>query len=136
MPPFKFYFNDYIIMLEKTMEEHGVDLRFNEEATVEKIKELDPYGVVVAVGGEPAALDIEGLDSKKLVGYEDILSEKLDFADKNILVIGGGETGLETGEFLVDRNNKVTIVEMLDEVGKELEVSTKAMMLKLSLIHI
>ena len=76
--------------------------------------------MVVAVGGEPAALDIEGLDSKKLVGYEDILSEKLDFADKNILVIGGGETGLETGEFLVDRNNKVTIVEMLDEVGKEL----------------
>lgn len=130
MPPFKFYFNDYIIMLEKTMEEHGVDLRFNEEATVEKIKELDPYGVVVAVGGEPATLDIEGLDSKKLVGYEDILSEKLDFAGKNILVIGGGETGLETGEFLVDRNNKVTIVEMLDEVGKELEVSTKAMMLK------
>lgn len=129
-PAFKSYFYDYITMLENTMKDLGVDLRFNEEATVDKVKEINPYGVIVAVGGQPQSLSIEGLDDQKLLSYEDILGEKIDLTGKNILVVGGGETGLETGEFLADKNNKVTVIEMLDEVGKELEVSTKAMMLK------
>ena len=129
-PAFKSYFYDYITMLENTMKDLGVDLRFNEEATVDKVKEINPYGVIVAVGGQPQSLSIEGLDDQKLLSYEDILGEKIDLTGKDILVVGGGETGLETGEFLADKNNKVTVIEMLDEVGKELEVSTKAMMLK------
>lgn len=129
-PPYKFYFNEYISMLEKTMEEMGIDLRFNEEATVEKVKELDPYGVVVAVGGQAAKLNIEGIDKDKILDYRDILSEEVDFTGKNVLVIGGGETGLETAEFIRDKDNKVTVVEMLSDVGLELDKSTKAIMLK------
>ena len=117
-------------MLEKTMAELGIDLRFNEEATVEKVKELDPYGVVVAVGGQAAKLNIEGIDKDKILDYRDILSEEVDFTGKNVLVIGGGETGLETAEFIRDKDNKVTVVEMLSDVGLELDKSTKAIMLK------
>lgn len=129
-PPYKFYFNEYITMLEKTMAELGIDLRFNEEATLEKVKEIDPYGVVVAVGGQAVKLNIEGIDGDKILNYADILSEEADFTGKNVLVIGGGETGLETAEFIRDKDNKVTVVEMLSDVGLELDKSTKAIMLK------
>ena len=129
-PPFKSYFNSYITMLEASMEEAGVDLRFNEEATLEKVKALDPYGVVVAVGGNPAILDIKGLASDKVLTYADILSENVDFTGKNVLVIGGGETGLETGEFLKDKGNDVKVIEIQEEIGKELEAASKGLMLK------
>lgn len=129
-PPFKSYFNSYIAMLEASMEEAGVDIRFNEEANLEKLKALDPYGVVVAVGGKPAVLDIKGLACDKALTYADILSEDIDFTGKNVLVIGGGETGLETGEFLKDKGNDVKVIEMQEEIGKELEAASKGLMLK------
>lgn len=129
-PPFKKLFFEYIDMLQKTMESLGIDVHYNEEVTVEKVKALDPYGVVVAIGGEPIVLGIEGLDESEILSYTDILSNETDLTGKNILVIGGGETGLETGEFLADKDNTITIVELQEEVGRDLNQTVKLLMLK------
>lgn len=129
-PPYKQLFFEYISMLEKTMKDLAIEVKYNEIATVEKIKALNPYGVVIAIGGEPIILNIDGLEEKEILSYTDILSNEKDIKDKNIIVIGGGETGLETGEFLRDKGNNVTIVELLDDVGRDLQKTVKLTMLK------
>lgn len=46
------------------------------------------------------------------------------------LVIGGGLVGLETADFLAARGKRVTLVEMLDAVGAEMDPLAKTMILK------
>ena len=41
-------------------------------------------------------------------------------AGASAVVIGGGLVGLEVAEYLVERGTRPTVVEMLDEVGKDL----------------
>jgi NADPH-dependent 2,4-dienoyl-CoA reductase/sulfur reductase-like enzyme len=36
---------------------------------------------------------------------------------KKVTVIGSGMTGLETAEYLAEKNNKVTVIEMLEKIG-------------------
>ena len=49
---------------------------------------------------------------------------------QKILVIGGGLIGLEIASKLVDGDNLVTIVEMMDETGRGMEMIEKAITLK------
>jgi pyruvate/2-oxoglutarate dehydrogenase complex dihydrolipoamide dehydrogenase (E3) component len=46
------------------------------------------------------------------------------------VVIGGGQVGSETAEFLAERGKTVTIVEILPEIGAEYEPNTRAMLLQ------
>ena len=47
-----------------------------------------------------------------------------------VLVIGGGLIGLEIASKLVDNNNKVYIVEMLDEIARGMELTEKTLTVK------
>ncbi len=106
------------------MEKLGVELKLNTEASVELIKELDPYAVVLALGGKDIVPGLKGIDSDHVYGYRDILLKNKEFENKKIAVIGGGETGLETAEFLADNGaNDVTVVEMKPSYGDEMYTS-------------
>ena len=70
--------------------------------------------MVLANGGEVNQLNIEG-DNNALVrdAYELLMGEKVDIeADqaREIMVYGGGETGCECAEYLVERGYKVSLV--------------------------
>ena len=62
--------------------------------------------------------------------FDAVLRHQVELKDKNIIVLGGGETGLETAELLADQGNKVTVVEMLGEVGQDMYPSVIGMMKK------
>jgi pyruvate/2-oxoglutarate dehydrogenase complex dihydrolipoamide dehydrogenase (E3) component len=47
-----------------------------------------------------------------------------------VLIIGGGLIGVEVANTLVDYGNKVTIVEMLDEIARGMELVTKKLNIK------
>jgi pyruvate/2-oxoglutarate dehydrogenase complex dihydrolipoamide dehydrogenase (E3) component len=46
-----------------------------------------------------------------------------------VVVLGGGEVGCETAEFLADRGKKVTVVEMLDSLAAGMERTHKQFLL-------
>jgi len=75
--------------------------------------------VVLATGAEPAVPPIKGL---KTYYWSEFLHDENLPEDKSVLVIGGGLIGAEISSKLVDKNNKVTIVEMLDEVARGMEM--------------
>jgi len=89
------------------------------------IKNYD--GVILATGSIPAIPPIKGL---KEYFWAEVLNEGYFITNKKVLVIGGGLIGLEVAFALLKGKNKVVIVEMLEEVGRGMEVIEKGMILK------
>lgn len=121
---------ELIETMKAEMKEYGIEVRLNTPGTVETIKALKPYGVVVACGGQQIVPKIPGVDSDNVYYIEEVLTGKVQFQNKNIAVIGGGHVGLEVAHFLCD-NNKVTVVEMQKEVGVTIYRTAKFKLLSL-----
>ena len=52
----------------------------------------------------------------------DVLDDKVE-AGENVVVVGGGLIGSETGIYLADKGHKVTIVEMLPQIMKDVSAA-------------
>ena len=97
----------------------GIEIKYNTEATVDTIKEIQPYAVILASGGIPVKpRSIQGIDGENVVLAPDVLLDKVDIKNKKVAVIGSGLTGLETTEKLNENGNEVTIVEMANAVAE------------------
>ena len=58
------------------MERLHVDIRLNTEASIEAIRPLDPYAVILATGGQPLIPDIEGKELPNVCHYKDVKMEE------------------------------------------------------------
>ena len=115
--PFKWTLKEYKDYLIAQVHKHGIHVVLNTKATPEMI--ADRYDVVVAaVGAQPVIPAIPGADrSNVCVATEAIMnSGKIG---RNVVVIGGGEVGVETGMFLAQNGREVTVVEMRDELAAD-----------------
>ena len=100
------------------------------KAAREELDSLKPDVVIVATGAKPIIPTIEGLENP-LTG-EDVLLGKKEIGH-NVLVIGGGMVGLECAEFLVEKGHEITIVEMLEDVARDMDpISKKLTLAKLN----
>ncbi len=79
-------------------------------------------GAIIATGSKPLIPNIPGL--KKFYWAEILEKENLPF-NKNVLIIGGGLIGVEIANTLVDHQNKVTIVELLADIARDMEMITR-----------
>ncbi|MBR2078684.1 MAG: FAD-dependent oxidoreductase, partial [Clostridia bacterium] len=82
--------------------EKGVNILLNTPATVELIKEIDPYAVIVATGSKPIKPKFGINPDNEPCTFEDILTGKVVIKEKNVAVIGSGMTGLETAHYLTE----------------------------------
>lgn len=121
---------EFIETMKVEMKEYGIDVRLNTPGTVENIRALNPYGVVVACGGQQIVPKIPGENRNNVYYIEDVLLEHVQFENKRIAVIGGGHVGLEVAHFLCEKN-KVTVVEMQKEVGVTIYRTAKYKLLSL-----
>ncbi len=117
VPPCKGMLNEFIDTMEAQLKEAGVEVRTNCPATVEAVQEIGAEAVFMAAGGKPIVPNIPGIE--RAVTAEDVLAGKAAVNGENVVVIGGGVTGLETAETL-GKAHRVTVVEMLDKVGGNL----------------
>lgn len=112
-PPFKGKFQwqiDYYASMAKKL---NIDVRLGVEATVENIMDLNPYCVLIASGSSVTDPPIPGRDTIETVQSRDILDHDMKYTGKDIVVVGGGITGMETALFLKAQGNDVSIVDML-----------------------
>lgn len=129
VPPHKEMLAELIKTQTLELELAGVDIRLNTDATAGLIRTLKPYGVIVATGGKPILPDLPGVDGGQVWTAEQVLDGTAELSGKQIVVIGGGVTGLETAEVLVNRN-RVTVVEMARSVGTTLYATVRALLLE------
>lgn len=120
-------FNKFTVWAEGQCKKLGIDIRLNTEATLEKVKELNPDSVILATGSKPIILPIEGINQQHVVLAEDVLQGKAKVG-KKVVVVGGGEVGLETADAILHKEiaQEVTVVEILPEVGRDMAGMDKA----------
>jgi len=95
-----------------------------EEATPASIKDGGYDVIVVAVGGVPIKPDVPGIDKPIVISALDILNGKKE-AKQKAVVVGGGLVGTEIALFLAEQGKDVSIVEMLDEIMKDVATTDK-----------
>lgn len=118
--PFKWTLRDYKNYLIHQVEKKGIHVVLNTTVTPDMVE--DRYDVVIAaVGAQPIIPGIPGAKNENVTVATDAImnSEKIG---KNVVVIGGGEVGVETGMFLAQNGREVTVIEMRDELAADTTV--------------
>jgi 2,4-dienoyl-CoA reductase-like NADH-dependent reductase (Old Yellow Enzyme family)/thioredoxin reductase len=118
LPPYKEDITPLIEYMSDQLTRAGVDVRVNVEATPEAITNDKPDAVVIAVGGTPIIPEMPGVNSPNVVTAQDVLSGRE--VGQNVVIIGGGMVGCETGHFLAEKGKHVTIVEMLKRMANDM----------------
>jgi 2,4-dienoyl-CoA reductase-like NADH-dependent reductase (Old Yellow Enzyme family)/thioredoxin reductase len=114
---------------KKQAEIYGVKCHIGQEITAEAVQREKPDVVILATGSEPVIPPIEGISQNHVVTFDVVLNGHLLDNTKTV-VIGGGATGCEVAYHLSDRGIPVTVVEMSDKIGGDLESITKRMLLR------
>ena len=116
----------------------------NTEGTPENIRKFHPNIIVSSTGSAPLLPPIAGLKDRidnenhniySILGMINHINDfPKDLEGKKVVVVGGGAVGLDVMEFFADRNADISIVEMMDQIGRDLDPvsknDTKAMMKK------
>ena len=116
----------------------------NTEGTPENIRKFHPNIIVSSTGSAPLLPPIAGLkdridnENHNIYSILGMISHINDFPKdlegKKVVVVGGGAVGLDVVEFFADRNADISIVEMMYQIGRDLDPvsknDTKAMMKK------
>ncbi|MEK5032126.1 FAD-dependent oxidoreductase [Paenibacillus sp. FSL R7-0302] len=97
----------------------GIEVRLDSPVTASLLEELQPDEVIVAIGAAPMELRIPGSQLTKVTNSHDVLSGEA-MVTGEVVIVGGGLVGLEVAEYLHGKASKITVVEMLDKVAKDL----------------
>ncbi|WP_428911959.1 FAD-dependent oxidoreductase [Niallia sp. Krafla_26] len=81
-----------------------------QEATVDNLQNQEFDEVILAIGGVPKPLKIDGLKESKVLQAKDVLKSKV-ISGQSVVVIGGSLVGIEAALFLADKGCDVTILE-------------------------
>ena len=107
----------------------------NTEATIEMIRSMNPNIIVNATGSNPLLPPIKGLhenidkEGGKVSSITNMINHVMEYPEdlkgKKVVVIGGGAVGLDVVEFFAARKADISIVKMMDQIGRDLDLVTK-----------
>ncbi|WP_329243879.1 NADPH-dependent 2,4-dienoyl-CoA reductase [Streptomyces sp. NBC_01478] len=103
--PGKQEFDETLRYFRTQLDEHGVDVRLNTRVTAADLGDYDE--VVVATGVTPRTPDIPGADHPSVVGYLDVLRDRVPVGDR-VAILGAGGIGFDVAEFLTDGGDKAS----------------------------
>lgn len=95
-------------MLKKT----GVDVRLNTTATEEMLLSMPCDVLILATGADAIVPKISGAETNHFYSAAQVLGD-INLCGDKVVVIGGGQVGVETSIWLGQHGKEVTIVEML-----------------------
>lgn len=129
VPPGKAEINSLVAYFSTQMDNLGVRVKLGKEATAETVDREKADVVIVASGARPIIPAIPGVDGANVVTAHDVLAGKAATGDA-VVVVGGGQVGVETADFLAESGKQVTILEMLDKIGPDLGVTVRWIVMK------
>ena len=74
--------------------------------------------VIAAVGSEPALPPIPGADAPFVKFGKDVFGHESELGAR-VVIVGGGEIGVECGIQLARKGHRVTVLEMTDKLARE-----------------
>ena len=126
-------FPNYLIHRAEQLE--NLYIFTNTEGTPENIRKFHPNLIVSSTGSAPLLPPIRGLhdridkEGSKVASILGMINHINDYPEdmtgKKGVVVGGGAVGLDVVEFFAARNAEISIVEMMDQIGRDLDPVTK-----------
>lgn len=126
IPPHKHEIKDLLEYYERQLGKQGIAVHYGVTVDRRLIHDEKPDVVILATGSVALTPPIPGIDAPHVHSFLDILTGKAKAGD-DVVVIGGGQTGLETAEYLAEMGKSVTVIEMQAEAGADMELFTKVM---------
>ena len=115
---FKWTLRDFKNYLIHQVEKRPIEVKLNTRATPEIIQAEGYDMIISALGASPAKPPIPGLDKPHVM----VATESMIHPEKvghNVVVIGGGEVGVEAGMNLAAKGHEVTVLEMTHMLAPE-----------------
>ncbi|MFC1862580.1 FAD-dependent oxidoreductase [Thermodesulfobacteriota bacterium] len=109
---FKEYMRLYLDWAVRTTMKCGAKIEFNTEVTMELVERKKPDAIIVATGSRYLHPNIPGIDHAKAQKVMDVEQQCVPVG-KNVVVCGGGITGLECALTLALEGKKITVLDML-----------------------
>ena len=130
-PEFKQDYKILIDYLSTQVRKLGVDVQLGKEDTgCEAVQRFKPDVVFVATGSTPILPEIPGVKGRNVVTANDLLLGKKETGEF-VIIIGGGIIGCETALSLSQKGKRVTIIESLDDVARDMYSINRMHLLKL-----
>ena len=125
VPPRKQEIALHLRYAERQLAKLGVEVVLGQAVSRAVVHDLRPDVVIVATGGEPLIPDIPGITAAHVVLAHDVLAGKT-VTGARVLVVGGGQVGCETAEFLDRCGKQVTVVETRSEIAPDVALVPRA----------
>ncbi len=109
VPPYKQELASLIRSLTSQLNSLGVEVHLGSNVTLDLVLAIKPDAVVMATGNAPIVPAIPGVQRSNVFLAVDVLAGRKE-ARKKVVIIGGGQVGCETAEFLTTLGRNVTIV--------------------------
>lgn len=115
---FKWTLKEFKDFLIRQVEKRDITVRLNTKATPALIEAEGFDRVIAALGSLPATPPIPGVDGKNVISG---LSAMMDCQQvgQQVVVIGGGEVGVEAGIYLAQTGREVTVLEMRPKLAAD-----------------
>ena len=102
------------------LEKLGVDVRLNTEVTGDEELLANCDRIIIGCGSKPVMPKIPGIDGENVISVMDFHRNPSSLKGDNIVVCGGGASGLDSAlEMASEMGKKVTVVEMQPQCGKD-----------------
>ena len=115
---FKWPVKDYKDYLIDHVKNCGAEILLNTPATPDLIRAGGFDAVVAALGAVPRITPIPGVENLKVWAPVDVFGRS-DELGHRVVIIGGGETGTETGLYLARNGHDVSVISRQDMLAKE-----------------
>ena len=114
-PPNKSEMERLMEYYSKQIKRLNIEVRTGVEATVELIKEFNCNEVIIATGATSIVPKFDGIENMRVVSAWDVLSGTQELEGR-IAIIGAGFVGIETAEYVAEKNKEAFVVELSDKV--------------------
>ncbi len=111
IPPYKQRVAELRDYLLHELNQSRVEKIFCHEFTLGDLDDIQPHFIVLATGSIPLVPEIDGLENSGFCSVEEVLARKVQCPGQHVAVIGGGENGCETADFLAGEGKQITIIE-------------------------
>ncbi len=157
-PPGREEFAELAYDLETQVYYRDIEIRLNETVDESLIDREQPDHIILATGAMPMTPPIPGVELPHVVQAWDVLADTV-YTGKRVVIIGGGAVGVETALLLAEKGTlsgdvlkflfvnkaetpevlyematrgtkQITIIEMIDKIGKDFGKTTRWGMLQ------